>query len=459
MSDLSKREVLKLQDELPEEVEECVQSVKADNPDMDKSRAIAICRDQLNMQAEDDDCPNGQVKVGDSCIDITTVENIPPSSLDMSSHRILANRTLAGPIERTEQDDGTVMYKNMAFLDRGVWVDAGSEKPAEYDPEELAVAEDNTLNIAHDQDNEVSEIGHIKADSWEVEDGTGYADVVLDMDSPASEFADENLQSALESKGEVGFGGWSIELPPHSYDLEEGETGYPKVVNGKIAGGGLVMDPASKTTSIGHQTAKRQVAMARALSADSQTTKVYLKQNTSMSEETREKILSEVLGRELQIDEIQDDAQKIADELDVPIGEVMEVLDPLLDMDEEGEGENEEEDAEMEDYEEEEEEEEDTEMQDVDELMSMVESMQERMDAIEEAHEELMGGEEMEAELSEAKDELKKELADAETVEEIDERLSEVENEPKKDRKTLADKDESSWEPQYETTPSESTGW
>jgi len=69
MPELSRREVLrKLQDDLPEEVKDCEKSILEDNPDMDRSTAIAICRDQLDMSELDDDVTLPQtLQEGDPC--------------------------------------------------------------------------------------------------------------------------------------------------------------------------------------------------------------------------------------------------------------------------------------------------------------------------------------------------------------------------------------------------------
>jgi hypothetical protein len=461
---------------MPEPVEDCVQSVLEDNPDYSESRAYAICNakqnqgelglsddashdDLLAAAAEQDgECPQGKVKAGDSCVPVEEVSGVPPSALDMSAHRILASRALAGPIERQELPDGRVRYENVALIDEGVWRDAGSGQPTHYDPAELEIVEDNTLNIAHDAENEVSAVGRIDASSWEVEDGTGYADIVLDMDSPASEYADENLQAALESEGEKGFGGPSIEIPADAYELERehGESGVPKLVDGEIHGAGLVMEPASKSTAFSHQVAERGVAMSADTTQDS--IGVYL-QAGSMSETTREEIQAEVLSRELEVEEIQDDAQAIADELDIPVGDVMEVLDPLLDMDEdEDEGgedvENEEDDGE-EAEDDEEDDEEDTEM-------AAEEEIEELWNAIEDLKEEMASG----AEMEEAREELsaaREELASEEEVRELREakeelagRLEELEGEPEKP-KSLAD--DSGFEAEFDPSVGSPSDW
>jgi hypothetical protein len=409
--------------------------------------------------AERDSCPNGQVNVNGRCIEVKEVEDIPPSSLDMSNHRVLANRYLAGPIDREELSDNQVRYKNVALLDRGVWTDAGSGKPTEYDPAELEVKEQAPVNIMHDSESDASKAGYIEADSWNVEGGTGYADVVLNLDTSAGQYADETLQETLESGGDVGFGGPSIEIPAQGYDLEETQKGYPKLVDGVIEGMGFVRDPASKSTSFARQTAERGVAM----SADSQTPKVYTPKDEGMSA----KILEADPG---EVREILDMFGVDTDDLDD--SEVMDMAEDLyedlmgeLEGDESEMGdyeddEEEDEEQEMQEGEEEEEEEEDEEM-DMEELASEVAQLRSEIETIREEHEALMEAEAVQEELSAVREE----LADADTVqeledakEELDKRLSKLEEEPK-DPKTLSDNEDNSWDPTYDNVPAESTGW
>ena len=383
-------------------------------------------------------------------------------------NRILSNRYLAGPITREEQSDGTVAYKDMALIDHGVWTDAGSGEPTEYDPAELEVVDDNVLNIAHDADNEVSAVGHIEADSYYAEDGTGYANIVLDMDSPASEYADENLQAALESNGQVGFGGPSIEIPAGAYDLEEGEEGYPKLVNGEIHGAGLVMDPASKSTSFARQTAERGVALSTGEGSNS----VWLKDD-AMSDKTLQDVeeIMGVLGGHFSEmhGEIVDAMNATEDEGEEAFANAVsgildehteEIRDELG-----GEGGEEQEDVEAEEegYDEEEE----SEMS-LAELEAKVNELEEREDRLEEEMEALKAEyEDKDKDMSEEVEALRDELAEAETVQELEEakedldkRLSKLEDEPKPPKSMSDDSsDDMSWlEGEVRTSRSERTG-
>ena len=500
---------------MPKDVEECKVSVLEDNPDMDESQAYAICQAQQNKGnlselsfekdlAEDDPCwegyvqvgmktdengnevpncvpeedadlaqlaegcPEGHVKINGECTPIEEVEDVPPSALDLSTPRIMqgATRLDLQPIEREELPNGEVAYRNMSLIDAGVWTDAGSGEATEYDPAELEVVEDNVVNIMHDADNEVSEVGYIDASSYRVDDGTGFADIVLDMDSAASEYADENLQETLESGGEVGFGGPSIEIPAGAYDLEDTPNGHPKLVNGEIHGLAFVADPASKKTSFARQVAERGVAM----SSGGQNPMVYTLQDDAMSDKTLQEIgeeeLSGIIGGAHQdaFDSITD-LYEAADDAEAFGGGLSDILDNAQETILEnafGEGEEEgDEDVENAegDYEDkdksehEEEEEEDAEMaenMDMEEVVSMVQAVRERVDELEEEHDALMQASDMEAELSEATEELRQDLAAADTVkelkdakEDLDKRLSKLEDEPKP-TKSLSDNGDNS---------------
>jgi len=435
-----------------ENFDACVRS----NQDVDDAEAYcaAIKRKVEGSQALSDDetkaleeseCEEGYVAIDGECVPITEVDDVPPSALDMSAHRVLATKALSGPIKREELENGSVVYRNMALLAEGVWTDAGSGQPTHYDPQELKIVEDNAVNIAHDSGNEVSEVGHIKPDSWTVEDGKGYADVVLTMDSPASEYADENLKTALESGGEKGFGGPSIEIPADAYELErETGTGYPKLVNGEIHGAGLVMDPASKTTSFEHQVAQQGVAM----SDNSQSPMVYTLKDDSMEPaEIREKL-------NLSDDVDEDTIKELAE-----AGALS--LEDYEDKDEEDEDTEMQEDEEPEEPEEEDEE--DKDMQD-EAMQAIQEQIDDLWSELDELESQMMG----ESELEEAK----QDLADADTVDslrekkqelkeandELEKRLSKLEDQPK-EPKSLSDSDGTDWEPAYDSMPSRSSGW
>lgn len=482
---------------MPEPVDDCVESVLADNPDYSESRAYAICWAQENKGnlggadlshndliahvagkdlAADGGCSEGHVNVDGRCVPVEEVDGVPPSALDLAAPRVMASaaRLDTQPIERDELADGEVAYRNIKLVDSGVWTDQNSQTPTLYDertfenidPEYDAGEHDGPpVNIAHDihkdgpkagEPHEASIGGYIDPDSLRTDGEALFGDIILNTDDPAGAFADENLKSALENDGTAGFSP-SVEIMPTELEAAEHPHAEEHVAAGDLTGTGLVRDPASETVDLRHETQNRAVAMA----ANGRSDKARVYERRDMSAETREAIRNEILGRELQVDEVQDDAENIADELDVPVGDVMEVLDPLLDMDDEddeGEG------AEMadDDDEEDEDEDEDKEMQD-----EALEGLREQIDdlwaEIEDLKEGMVGEEEMSSNLEDAK----QDLAAAETVEELreakeelDKRLSAIENQ-EGERKTLSEPrgEESGWEPTYDEAPPSESGW
>ena len=417
---------------MPEAVEKCVRSVIDDNPDIDEDRAWAICKSQEQEGNLSDDpnisesCPEGQVSINGECVDVESVD--APASI-LSAPRVLAHRELAGSIERVEQSDGSVRYTDIKILSEGVWTDQSSKKPTHYAPANLEVAEDNTVNIAHDDDNDVSAVGQIDAESAYVEDGDMYADVVFHMENAASEYADENMRQTLETGGEKGFGGPSVEIPPQGLEISErGELGYPKTEAGVIDGLGLVTNPASKPTAFDTQTANRQVALASGESG-----KALVRQRDLMSPEELREILNNY-GFENLDDMSDEDVMEVAEDLHE---DLMGELAP-----DEGEGDG----AEAGDYGDDEEDDDDedgSEMADGEAIDVIEEQIDDLWDAMDDLKESMATEDEMSEELAEAK----ADLAEADTVaelqdakDELDKRLSAIEDQ-EKERKTLADDD------------------
>lgn len=436
-----------------ENFEACV----ADNSDKQDPEAYcaAIKRQVEGEQAlseeeqqalEHSDCPEGHAMINGECEPIEEVENVPPTSLSDGQVYSLASVDTE-PIERVEESENTVRYKHVKLLSPGVWTDSASRETIWYSPEGmkgLEIAEDNTVNIMHDAENEVSAAGEIDPSSVEASEDGVFADIVIDTSKAAGEYADENLQKTLETQGAKGFGGPSVEIDAEGQDVEfNDKKGMKELLGGIISGLGLVKNPASKPVSFARQTANRGVALS-----DSQTTMYLEGEKPDMDPEQKAAILSEFSAKELAgPQEVEEEAQSIADELDVPVGEVLEVLDPLFDMDDEEEPE--EEDVENEDDEEPEDEEGEGDNPDEeDEEMDMenkIQSIEERLTNVEDMMEQAMAASEVEETLSEELEEAKSDLADAETaaelseaVEGLEKRLESLEDEPK-DPKSLSD--------------------
>lgn len=441
----------------------------ADNQDVDdpeaycaeiKRKTESELSEREEKALEESECGEGHVSVDGKCVPVEEVD-APAPLLNSSESMHLTLKSLdSEPIERIEEGENTVRYTSVKLLSPGIWTDDGSKQATYYSPEGIANLtpewddsehDGPPLNIMHDLDmeefeaHEASVAGHIDPDTLDTDDDDNlYADLVFDTSVGAGQFADENLKSTLENEGRVGFGGPSVEIPAEGLEQSHDQArDMPRVDGGLLTGAAMVMEPASKTVNFAREAARRPIAMSGSKDA-----KAFTLKDAGMSPEVdRGEIRAEVLGRTLQVDEIQEEAQSIADELDVPVGEVMEVLDPLLDMDDEGEGEPEGdgEDTEMEDDPEDEEEEDEKEMDDMDALRDQVANLSERLEDVEDAVAQAMSADEVESELQE----VQQKLADAETVkeleeakEELDRRLSQIEEEPAESR-TLADSGDS----------------
>jgi len=435
---------------MPEDVDNCVESILDDNPDMDKSRAYAICnsmknKGQLGADIDTTSCPDGQVSVNGECVEVETVET-PPSLL--SSPRLHLAEFNTEPIKRTELGSDTVRYDNLALLSEGVWTDQASKTPTLYASDAFSDIEARWDDSEHDgppvndmhdinkttgQVNQTSVAGHIDPNSLRVNGDTLMGDVVLDTSTPAGELADNRLQDALNSGGNEGYGGPSVELDLDPQEHLREQSDHPRaeaeITGGYLTGLGLVMNQADKNIGFDKETAKRAVAMS------SNSDKAIYTQDTGMT------------ARMLTEDD--EKLKTLAENLDTTEKKVKESLTALLQEDEEDEEDMEEEavdeepDEEMGDYEEDEEDEE-QEMQDGDGDDDAIDVLEEQIDdlwgEIEEMKEAMTTQSEMSDELEAARDE----LADAESVaelqeakDELDKRLSHIEDEEK--TKTLAD--------------------
>lgn len=478
--DLSRRDVLRQVKELQSEaVKDCAESVKESNPEMDKSTAFAICQDMENQgelgalsfdkQLDEDDpcwegytqvgmkpdpngsgkvpncvpsedvenadlsegCPEGQVNINGECIPVEEADNVPPSVLNGAPAVMAAGGLNTQPIERSQEDGGAVRYANLELLTEGVWTDQKSRTPTLYPEDGIAEIEAEyddgqhgpPVNVMHDVDPTSGEVhkpshaGHVDPNSLTYHNGALTGDIVLDTSTAAGEFADENLQSALESEGRVGFGGPSVELdldPETHIQNSDHPEAEKEIMGGYLTGLGLVMDPADNNVAFDRQTRERAVAMG-----DSQTDKAVYTQTTGMDTENLRTALSE---HGIAVDDMDDNTvAELADALREELAEDEEEEEEEMPE----EMEEEEEDADMGD-EEEEEEEEEAEMMDEGAIQSLNEQIDDLWDAVDELKGSMMSESE------------KEELAAAETVEEIDKRLSEIEEEPA-DRKTLAE--------------------
>jgi hypothetical protein len=367
------------------------------------------------------ECPEGQTKVNGECVPVEDTGQLDPS---LSAPVFQLSELDTEPIEREELGENKVAYRNVKVLESGKWTDSASGEEIWYSPkglENLEIRDNNHINIMHDSGNDVSTVGEMenaKADNGEL-----YADLVLDTSSAAGEYADENLQTALESNGQQGFGGPSVEIDAEGQEIENNEKmGVKELVSGFISGLGLVKNPASKPVHFARQTAERGVALSEGQSP-------YRLESERLDMADVDLIRDTMSEAGIDVSEMDDEA--VMDMAESLHGDLMDALE----MAEHGDEEDEDEDEEME-------------MQGLDES-DVVDLIQEEMDdlwgEIDELKEEMMG-EDMAEELSEEIEATKEELADVETVQELqdakdelEKRLSDLEDEPdKSSRKTLS---------------------
>jgi len=318
------------------------------------------------------------------------------------------------------------------------------------------------VNIAHDlsatgEPNEASIGGYIDPESLTTDDGKLYGDIVLDTTTPAGDYADENLQSALESGGKVGFGGPSVELDvprEHLTPAPDHPRAEEKVEQAALTGTGLVMDPASKNVSFDRETATRAVALSNQedkplnvqtrLMADIEDLRGDLEQyNIDTEDMTDEDVMEFAQGLH---SDLMDTLGGMED-MDEDMGSYMEDMEDDEDMDEDM--------ADMEDMEDDE----DMEMADYGQMMDSVDAVESMMeDVYEELEATMEKVSELETDMEDmvSMEQAQAELAAAEEVKELAETVEEIAAEPET-TKTMADTD--GWDPEYDVSPSPDTGW
>ena len=368
------------------------------------------------------------------------------------------------PIERVEADGDTVRFRNLKLLSPGVWSDAGSQTATYYPPEGIANLEAHynesehngpPVNIMHDLDmdtfeaHEASVAGYVDPETLDTDDdGNLFGDVVFDTSKGAGQFADENLQSTLENKGAVGFGGPSVEIPGEGLQqTHDPQRDMPRVDGGRLTGVAMVMDPASKSVNFAREAARRPIAMAdgskdaKALTLEDEDMRALEADPADIRDALDQYGLGDVIG-DMDDEEMMDFAGRLHDDI---MDLLAESDDTALEY-EDKEKEDDYEDKEKEEHEDDDDEE-DTEMEDepnddIGALQDSVANLSSRLEDVEDALSQAMSAEDVSAELEDATG---NKLADAETVktlqaekEELEQRVEELEN-VGKESKTLTD--------------------
>jgi len=304
---------------------------------------------------DDDPCWEGYEQVGmKEDENGNPVPNCVPKGKQNSAMQFTLKSLEGKPIKRVELGGGKVKYQDMKLLAPGIWADAGSQQAAYYSPEgirSLRADYDESkyngppVNIMHDVDmlsgetHAPSVAGYVEPKSLAVDDEDNlYGDIV-----------------ALESKGRLGFGGPSVEIPAKGLEEEfDEQRGMPRIVKGLLSGLGLVMNPASKTVSFAKEVARRG-----ALLSGEDTKSFYLTKTLMDPDEARQTLESFGVDTSMMDDE---EISMLADELAGGVEMEEEMDDDMMDDDMLFPDE-EEEMMEMGDYEDEEEEEEMMEME------------------------------------------------------------------------------------------------
>lgn len=173
-------------------------------------------------------------------------------------------------VRRMETDDGAVTYENIAILAAGEWTDGATEETVYYSPEALSkIASDpdshvvdNAVNVNHEHSDQLKQVGHFDPDSLSVDGEVLYADITLHRRTQASTDTAELVDLALETKGEQGAGGPSVEIPFEGEVSEfDRDRGMERLTEFNLSGLSIVTHSASEDVSFEEQFSDRAVAM------------------------------------------------------------------------------------------------------------------------------------------------------------------------------------------------------
>jgi hypothetical protein len=261
-------------------VKNCAESVKAEHPDLTKSQAFAICQSMEN----EGELSAGDVYAGiheldiDDEVDDAVLEDLKQrrnhAAGDAGVRLLKSDFDAPGPVERVEQEGDAVSYGNLLVIGPGEWTDSAQEETIYYSPEAIhGLADDaeervvdTSVNVNHEHTDQLKQVGSFDPDSLETdEQGNLYGDVTLHGRTQASEDAIGLMDLALESDGEQGAGGLSVEIPLEGERTEwDRDRGMEKMVAFNLGGLSIVTESASEPAAFDQQFQKRAVAMAAA---------------------------------------------------------------------------------------------------------------------------------------------------------------------------------------------------
>lgn len=283
---------------MPEQEDECVESILEDNPDMDESTARAVCKDMANRGV--------------------LADWLAAEPSEAAGPAALAQFRNPGDIQRVERG-GDVVYKRVGLLGPGVWTDQGSGQTIDYTPDGIRASADNWVDIdavvaaapewpqlsnperverLRELGDEVltdeapinfmhgpalygaeslDAVGTIPMESIIVDDnGQLYGDLVLHGDTPQSETAIDLIDEVLEAATTAGVEpppvGPSVEIPA---DMVADANGIKELQEAWFSAAGVVFNPASRNVELGAQAQQRAVAMTSADEEGEQTGVIY----------------------------------------------------------------------------------------------------------------------------------------------------------------------------------------
>ena len=234
--------------------------------------------------------------------------------MESSPHRLHVGRQLtASSIERIEEDDGSIRYKNVELLGPGEWTDAKSRTTYYYSPEGIKNSvnnwKKNKLYLNHDgQETILADIGEVDTDSVHVsQDGKMVGDLIFYNDTQQSQDAEAIMARAYESRGErSGDLGPSVEIAD-AVDEWHGDRGMNETVEMTFGGVGIVTDPASRNIMF-----EDQMAMSASDTVDGEGVRVLQKAKDSetisnpMTESDNESLSDKIS----QLNELQDEVTR-----------------------------------------------------------------------------------------------------------------------------------------------------
>lgn len=258
---------------MPEDVDKCVRSVLDDNPEYDESTARAICWAQKNKGNLDD---FDAADADDARAEMRLAADGSGGESTGSVVRFARTRTLAAKNggKRVEEGDTGVRYEQIMLLAPGEWTDAGSGETIYYAPDAIERSAenwvDNQLNIYHKPGEPLKNVGYVDTETVDV-DGEGrlYADIVLHGRTSASKDAIGLMDLAMETGGDQGLGGPSVEIPQDKVEWDD-DMGALRSIEMEFSGVGLVQNPASKPVAFAEQFSGRGVALADGSAEDAE---------------------------------------------------------------------------------------------------------------------------------------------------------------------------------------------